>query len=104
MVGIPLPSIIGSSFFEYISATEHDSLRKLLSKGKVESCKGTFTLQTPNSPIKTVLLSCHDLKLGQVDGISIVATDISELSKMHQEMAASLKEKDSMLKKNLPSG
>jgi two-component sensor histidine kinase len=98
MVHTPVQHIIGSSLFQYIHDMQHESLKNLLHPGKAQSGKGTFAFQTPNHAINTVLLSCHNLELGNVDGISIVATDISELHKMNQEMAASLKEKEAMLK------
>jgi len=98
MVNIPFQFIIGSSFFEYIPEMQHGSLKNLLDQGRIKSCKCEFTLETKNKSIKTVLLSCHPLEFGDIDGLSIVATDITELNKMHQQMATSLQEKEAMLK------
>ncbi len=98
MVNTPSKNIIGSSFYKYMPEIERDSFKDLLSKGKIQSCKGEFSLQTKNGSTISALLSCHNLEFGNIDGISIVATDITEISKMHKEVANSLKEKEAMLK------
>ena len=98
MLNIPTENIIGTSFFEYIPETQHELLKSLLNQSKISICKDVFTLKSLHISFKTVLLSCHLLKFGNVEGISVIATDITELNKMYQEVASSLKEKEVMLK------
>lgn len=71
--------IIGTSFFDYVPIIEHKSLKKLLKECKTRHCKKDFKLKGANNPIKAVLLSCHTVQLGTINGISLVVTDITKL-------------------------
>ncbi|MDR3478721.1 MAG: PAS domain S-box protein [Gammaproteobacteria bacterium] len=86
MVSIPTENLIGTLLFDYISKEQHDSLKNLITRGKTESCKSEFILDRADASIKTVLLSCHPLRFGNINGISIVATDISDVKILQQEM------------------
>lgn len=85
MIKIPQQTLINSSLFEYIPDTQHNTLRILLNNTKVETYKREFTLLAADNTRKFILLSSHNFKFGNVNGLSLVATDISELKIEREE-------------------
>lgn len=85
MVKKTVHEVVDSFIFEYIPKIEHDSLNNLLIQGQKRRFKKAFTLLGNNS-IKAILLSCHNMKLGNVEGISIVVTDITQLKKTEEAL------------------
>lgn len=84
MVKVSTENLVNSSFFDYIPEYEHKLLTHLLNQSKLESCRGEFTLLAIDNTKKFILLSCHSLSFGSIEGISIVATDITEIKMMQK--------------------
>jgi PAS domain S-box-containing protein len=86
MVKTPVSKLIGASLSQFISTEQHPALQNLINDGKTKICKGEFIFDSKDEAIKTVLLSCHPLTFGNIHGISIVATDISDVRILQHEM------------------
>ncbi|MBA3285859.1 MAG: diguanylate cyclase, partial [Nitrosopumilus sp.] len=85
MVNRRVEDIVGSFIYEYIPKIEHVSLSHLLDQGQKKPCKKEFTL-LGNDSIDSILLSCHNMRLGTVDGTSVVATDITKLKQTEKAL------------------
>ncbi len=79
--------VIGKSLFEHVPAAEHSCLQQFLSSSKIHNSKEKITVTTADKMSKVLLFSSHEIKFGNIDGISVIATDITELehekSKIH---------------------
>ncbi len=80
MVNDSVKNIIGSSFFKFIPVAQHQALRSLLTIRKNNNFQDEFSLLVKDNTAKVVLLSCNIFKLGNINGIAIVVTDITQLS------------------------
>lgn len=82
MLMLPAKKIITSSFFEYIPESQHKKLSELLNQTTIDKVNVEFNLHIKkNNTDKTVLLSCNAMSFGNIKGISITVTDITNITK-----------------------
>ncbi len=72
-------NLIGTLLFEYIPTEQHERFKKFLALSKLKDSNEKITLVSSDSTEKILLISSHRLQFGNVEGISIVVTDITEL-------------------------
>lgn len=80
MINRPIKIITGSFLYEYIPKMEHEKIKTLLNQPNIHHLKENVTITGKNTIQKTIQLTCNNIKFGNVEGISVIATDITERS------------------------
>jgi PAS domain S-box-containing protein len=82
LLGQPLATVIGANLAEFVVTRDADRYVQLVSQGAVKQSKGEISLRTgalnDYASEIPVLLSCSPLMLDEMQGVCIVATDLSE--------------------------
>jgi PAS domain S-box-containing protein len=82
LLGQPLATVIGANLAEFVVTRDADRYVQLVSQGAAKQSKGEISLRSgaPNADASEtpVLLSCSPLMLDEMQGVCIVATDLSE--------------------------
>ena len=82
LLGQPLATVIGANLAEFVVTRDADRYVQLVSQGAIKQSKGEISLRTgtPDDDASEipVLLSCSPLMLDEMQGVCIVATDLSE--------------------------
>ncbi len=70
--------LTGTPFSQWFAAPQHAALAALLQAASAAPVRGEFLLRAADTTGVPVQLSAHRLKLGMLNGISVVVTDISD--------------------------
>lgn len=84
----PLEQLVGTSLADYVAPSYLPLYTSLLAQGLVDRSKGEVMLRTARGEQLSVLLSCSALKLDEVQGICLVATDLTEQKRQAEIVAA----------------
>jgi two-component system NarL family sensor kinase len=83
----PIEQLAGTSLADFVETPSLPLYTSLLEQGVIDRSKGEVMLHTAGGKHVPVLLSCSSLKLDEVEGICLVATDLTE-QKRQAEIAA----------------
>lgn len=87
LLGMPIQQVIGTALTDHVVTEDLPLCLSLLEQGVIESSKGEVLLRAGGSNVP-VLLSCSSLNLDEVQGICLVATDLSEQKRQAEIVAA----------------
>jgi PAS domain S-box-containing protein len=85
LLGAPLANVIGASLFDFVAPADLERFAQLLVVGADERSKGEFLLRGAGGDVP-VLLSCSPLPLDEVQGVCIVATDLTEQKRQAENL------------------
>jgi len=84
----PLAQTIGAKLTDFVVPEELPRYTPLLAQGAIDRSKGEITLQAADGTRVPVLLSFSALQLDEVQGICLIATDLTEQKHQAQVVAA----------------
>jgi PAS domain S-box-containing protein len=88
LLEMPMDQIMGNSLANYVYPADRPLYASLIEQGITERSKGEVMFRTATGNTISVLLSCSSLKLDGVQGLCLVATDLTE-QKQQAELVAS---------------
>ena len=91
MLKAPLNRIIGSSFQEIMPSEDWQAFKAALGTCGKEGCRGEYHLTTLEGREVPVYISARALALQDVEGLCIVATDLTEQRALEQQIRQSQK-------------
>ena len=84
----PLAQTIGAKLTDFVAAEDLPRYTRLLAQGAIDRSKGEITLQAADGTRVPVLLSFSSLQLDEVQGICLIATDLTEQKHQAKLVAA----------------
>ena len=85
-VNLPLASVIGLSFSDFIPDESREIFNTLLEKGWRSDSKGEIALRNKNNELIPFLLSFTSLELDEGRALSIILTDLSEQKETERKL------------------
>jgi PAS domain S-box-containing protein len=82
----PPNQIIGTRLEQYIAPEDRPQYRMLIDKSLRGRSRGEITFQAANGTQVPILLSCSALRVDELQGICLVATDLTEQKRQTQEL------------------
>ncbi len=86
LLGHPLAQVIGSSLHDFVMPGDGKRYQALIAQGVSERTKGEIALQRADGKETYVLLSCSPLPLDGVQGVCVVATDLSQQKRQAENL------------------
>ncbi len=76
-VQLPLESVIGTSFFNFLLPKDHHAFVSLFEQGWLKNNKGEFALQSGKGKVKPFSISMSALNASGTSALGIIVTDLS---------------------------
>ena len=89
LLGAGLQSVIGSSMLDLVWPDDHPKLDALLRRAAQRNCRGEIRLQSRKGAPLSVHLSLNPLRLDSTRAVCLIASDLSEMKRVEQELRAS---------------
>jgi len=88
LLQLPLDQVIGTSLISFVNPEDLPLYLSLIEQGSIDRSKGEIMLHTARGNRVPVLLSCSSLKMDEVPGVCLVATDLTEQRRQAEIIAA----------------
>ncbi len=86
MTGLPLTSIIGMSFYQFVPPAYIATFQTLVKKGWKSDSRGEIFLQKKNTETLPVLLSLTSLELDEGEALSVILTDLTAQKETEKQL------------------
>lgn len=96
MVGTPQEKVIGAAISDFVRSDHRPMLDRLLAEGRVRVSRCELPLRPAEDEPLFALLVVAPLRLGDVEALSLVATDLTE-RKQHDDLRETSRRKDEFL-------
>ncbi len=88
LLQLPPQQLVGIPLSRFVDPEDLSLYTSLIEQGSLDHSRGEVVLQAANGTRIPVLLSCSSLKIGEIPGICLVATDLTEQKRQDEIVAA----------------
>ena len=89
LLGVRLQSVIGSAMHDLVWPGDRDTLDSLLRRAAKRSCSGEIRMHSQNGALVPVRLALNPLRLENTGAVCMIASDLSAVKRVEQELRAS---------------